>query len=156
MDLERDRNARPRHWRGNPHRHVGAAGAVHLSLPSDLLDARIADSAVAWPDRITSSPSMLAEAAADKILAAIAGATRPVIIAGPQMSSLSGRALLAKLEAATGAPAVIMESPRGIADATLGAFPDLIRRADLIVLLGKALDFTTNGPPARHSIRTSA
>jgi acetolactate synthase-1/2/3 large subunit len=36
-----------------------------------------------------------------------------------------------------------MESPRGIADATLGAFPDLVRRADLIVLLGKALDFTT-------------
>ena len=57
--------------------------------------------------------------------------------------------LLAKLEAATGAPAVIMESPRGIADATLGAFADLIKRADLIVLLGKALDFTTNGRPAR-------
>jgi acetolactate synthase-1/2/3 large subunit len=36
-----------------------------------------------------------------------------------------------------------MESPRGIADATLGAFPDLVRKADLIVLLGKALDFTT-------------
>jgi acetolactate synthase-1/2/3 large subunit len=36
-----------------------------------------------------------------------------------------------------------MESPRGLADATLGAFPDLVRRADLVVLLGKALDFTT-------------
>jgi acetolactate synthase-1/2/3 large subunit len=56
---------------------------------------------------------------------------------------VSGRALLGRLEAATGVPAVIMESPRGLADATLGAFPDLIKRADLIVLLGKALDFTT-------------
>jgi acetolactate synthase-1/2/3 large subunit len=36
-----------------------------------------------------------------------------------------------------------MESPRGIADATLGALPDVIKRADLIVLLGKVLDFTT-------------
>ena len=35
-----------------------------------------------------------------------------------------------------------MESPRGFNDATLGAFNDLIRRVDLIVLLGKAFDFT--------------
>ena len=56
---------------------------------------------------------------------------------------MSGRALLARLEAATKAPAVILESPRGIADATLGAFSDVVQRADLIVLLGKALDFTT-------------
>src|SRR6476661_7461736 len=30
----------------------GRRGPVHLSLPSDLLDARIADSTVAWPDRV--------------------------------------------------------------------------------------------------------
>ena len=35
-----------------------------------------------------------------------------------------------------------MESPRGFNDATLGAFNDLIRRVDLIILLGKAFDFT--------------
>src|SRR5437660_636558 len=45
--------------------------------------------------------------------------------------------------AAPGVPAVILESPRGTADATLGAFTDLVARADLIVLVGKALDFTT-------------
>ena len=52
-----------------------------------------------------------------------------------------------------------MESPRGIADATLGAFPDLIRRADLIVLLGKALDFTTKwatGPAFDPDVRVIA
>ena len=49
-----------------------------------------------------------------------------------------------------------MESPRGIADATLGAFPDLVKRADLIVLLGKALDFTTKwaaGPAFDPDVR---
>ena len=105
------------------------------------------------------SPAALAEATADKIIAAIAGAARPVIIAGPQTVDRGGRALLAKLEAATGAPAVIMESPRGIADATLGAFPDLIKRADLIVLLGKALDFTTKwatGPAFDPNVRLIA
>src|SRR5205085_234158 len=85
----------------------------------------------------------LPTAVADATLASIASAARPVIFAGPQLSSVSGRALLARLEAATQTPAVILESPRGIADATLGAFSDLVRRADLIVLLGKALDFTT-------------
>jgi acetolactate synthase-1/2/3 large subunit len=121
----------------------GRPGPVHVSLPSDLLDARIEDSAVDWPNWQALLPAALPDATADKILVAIAEAARPVIIAGPQMSTVSGRALLGRLEAATGVPAVIMESPRGLADATLGAFPDLIKRADLIVLLGKALDFTT-------------
>ena len=52
-----------------------------------------------------------------------------------------------------------MESPRGIADATLGAFPDLMQRADLIVLLGKALDFTTKmgaGPAFDPEVRLIA
>jgi acetolactate synthase-1/2/3 large subunit len=118
-------------------------GPVHLSLPSDLLDARVADNAGVWPDPNPAQRAALADGAADEILALIAGAARPVIIAGPQMSTVAGRALLAKLEVATGAPAVIMESPRGLADATLGAFADVARRADLVVLLGKALDFTT-------------
>jgi acetolactate synthase-1/2/3 large subunit len=137
----------------------GRHGPVHLSLPSDLLDARIDESAVVWPDRQVSAGTPLAQSVADEILAALGNAARPVMIAGPQMSNVPGRALLAKLEAATGAPAVIMESPRGIADATLGAFADLVKRADLIVLLGKALDFTTKwvaGPGFDPDVRVIA
>jgi acetolactate synthase-1/2/3 large subunit len=122
----------------------GRPGPVHLSLPSDLLEERVESNAVVWPDARGALPvAALAEAVADATLAAIAHAQRPIILAGPQLSNVSGRALLARLESATQAPAVIIESPRGIADATLGAFSDLTRRADLIVLIGKALDFTT-------------
>ena len=64
------------------------------------------------------------------------------MLAGPAMANRSGRELLARLEAATNMPTAIMESPRGFNDATLGAFAAAIRRTDLIVLLGKALDFT--------------
>jgi acetolactate synthase-1/2/3 large subunit len=138
---------------------AGRPGPVHVSLPSDLLDARVDQDAVAWPEPNARSHVSLAAPAADHILDAIAGAERPLIIAGPQLSSIAGRAMLEKLEAATGTPAVIMESPRGIADATLGAFPDLIRRADLIVLLGKALDFTTRwaaGPAYDPDVRIIA
>jgi acetolactate synthase I/II/III large subunit len=58
------------------------------------------------------------------------------------MSSRQGRTLLAELERATLVPAVVLDSPRGVADATIGGFADIMRQADLVVLLGKALDFT--------------
>ena len=138
----------------------GRPGPVHVSLPSDLLEAKIDNDAIVWPEppTLVSEPA-LADTTAAAILSAIAEAARPIIIAGPLMSNAGDRALLAKLEAATGAPAVVMESPRGIADATLGAFPDLIARADLIVLLGKALDFTlkwASGPAFDSNVRLIA
>lgn len=137
----------------------GRPGPVHVSLPSDLLDARVDADSIAWPERAAAPRPHPTAIATDAILGAIAAAARPLIIVGPQLSNPAGRALLAKLEAATGAPAVIMESPRGIADATLGAFPDVVKRADLIVLLGKALDFTTkwaDGPAFDPTVRLIA
>jgi acetolactate synthase-1/2/3 large subunit len=122
----------------------GRPGPVHLSLPSDLLDATVPADAIAWPEpaAFTAPPVALSESAADAILGIVATAQRPFLLAGPQLANRSGRDLLARIEAATQIPTAIMESPRGFNDATLGAFADAIRRADLIILLGKALDFT--------------
>jgi acetolactate synthase-1/2/3 large subunit len=120
----------------------GRRGPVHLSLPSDLLDARLDESAVTWPTSGAVAGEPLGDADCAKILSFLAAAKRPIILAGPQMSSQGGRDLLAKVEAATGAPAIILESPRGLTDATVGALPDVVKNVDLVVLLGKALDFS--------------
>jgi acetolactate synthase-1/2/3 large subunit len=120
----------------------GRCGPVHLSLPSDLLDARVDESTVTWPANAAPARDALGDAECAKIASFLAAAERPIVLAGPQLSNPRGRELLADLEAATGAPAIILESPRGLADATLGALSDLIKRVDLVVLLGKALDFT--------------
>ena len=120
----------------------GRPGPVHLSLPSDLLDEAVSGDLISWPESQRGLGVALHEGIADAVLAALHAAVRPVILAGPHLSSRQGRALLAELEQATRVPAVVLESPRGVADATIGAFSDAIRRADLVVLLGKALDFT--------------
>jgi len=134
---------------------AGRPGPVHVSLPSDLLEERVELEAISWPDgeEAAARGPALADHDAAAILAAIADAQRPIIIAGPSFSHKGGRPLLARLEHAIGAPGVVLESPRGMADATLGAFQDLARRADLVLLLGKAFDFTISwmGSRAFHS-----
>jgi acetolactate synthase I/II/III large subunit len=122
----------------------GRPGPVHLSLPFDALEDAVADSPSLLPpsSAFTSELRPLGGAAVDAALAALADAQRPLILAGPALCSASGRALLSRLEGATGVPAIGMESPRGINDPSLGAFAEVLARADLILLLGKAHDFT--------------
>jgi acetolactate synthase-1/2/3 large subunit len=61
-----------------------------------------------------------------------------------------GRDATAELEADTQIPVVGMESPRGLADTSLGAFAPLLATADRVLLLGKRLDYTLKfgRPPA--------
>ena len=120
----------------------GRPGPVHLSLPSDLLDADVEVSRATIPSTVATSATALADTLADAVLDALAKARAPLIIAAPHLSGPHGRPLLAELEKAVQAPVVLMESPRGIRDATLGAFGTLLKATDLIVLLGKPLDFT--------------
>jgi acetolactate synthase-1/2/3 large subunit len=52
------------------------------------------------------------------------------------------RARVTELEDTLEIPVVGMESPRGIADPSLGAFAEMLACADCVLLLGKRLDFS--------------
>ena len=64
------------------------------------------------------------------------------MIGAPVLATAKGRELLRRIEAALAIPACLSEGPRGFNDASLGAYADVAKRADMVLLLGKALDFT--------------
>jgi acetolactate synthase-1/2/3 large subunit len=136
-----------RAWR---HAKFGRPGPVHLSLPSDVLESKTDKRNVPAAEAFSVRPIPLGEAAAQAVAAELARAERPLILAGPALATERTRDARRGLEQACGLPLVCMESPRGVNDPALGAFPKVLARADLVLLLGKRLDFTLRfgQPPA--------
>jgi acetolactate synthase-1/2/3 large subunit len=122
----------------------GRPGPVHLSIPSDLFEATVPEAAGAVPasDAFRPRPAPLSAALAAAVMAELATAKRPLVLTGPTMANDRGRELRESLAEVAGVPVLFMESPRGIADPSLGALADVLGQADLVVLLGKKLDFT--------------
>lgn len=119
----------------------GRPGPVHLSLPTDVLDNAAAASTLSAA-AFAPEPMPLAEPAAIELMQRLAQAKRPMILVGAACMTRPGRALIKALEAASAIPVIGMESPRGIADASLGAFAQVLAQADCVLLVGKRVDFT--------------
>jgi acetolactate synthase-1/2/3 large subunit len=118
----------------------GRPGPVHLSLPGDVLDADVADASGA---RLTvASPVRAGDADVQRVLEALAAAKRPVIIVGPGMGRGRRWAAVQALARATGVPVLPSESPRGLNDPWLHGANASLAQADLVLLLGKTLDFS--------------
>ena len=122
----------------------GRPGPVHLSLPFDVLEAKVADGerALAKPADFAPEINELDVKSVDAVQTLLKAAARPLMLLGPVMSHAPVAALVKQLAAATGVPALCMESPRGVNDPSLGAFAGALARADLVVLIGKQPDFT--------------
>ena len=120
----------------------GRPGPVHVSLPTDVLDARIEAPPPPAAEAFAPVAMPLSPESAAAIAQAIAAAQRPVLVAPPALCTPAGSAAIAMLSARSGLPVAAMESPRGLGDPSLGAFAQALAEADLVVLLGKPLDFT--------------
>ncbi|HEX6082516.1 MAG TPA: thiamine pyrophosphate-binding protein [Methylomirabilota bacterium] len=121
---------------------TGRPGPVHVSLPGDLLEAKVggpaAPARAARGEPAGGAPSGQVE----RMLALLAEARRPLALLGPAMARGPRAAAVARLAEITGLPALPMESPRGFNDPWLHLAAPLLKQTDLLLLLGKKADFT--------------
>ncbi|RIA45375.1 thiamine pyrophosphate-binding protein [Dichotomicrobium thermohalophilum] len=119
----------------------GRPGPVHVALPADVLTAQT-NATVPPADAFARQPALPRESDIETLLEAFAASERPVILTGPAMTETRAGDLLAALTDAIDAPVVPIESPRALRDPALGQFADSLKHADLIVSLGKQIDYT--------------
>ena len=126
---------------------TGTPGPVHLSVPSDILSSKVVFPEDLGPPSEPCGP--ITKGDAEHVLRLLAGARRPLLLAGAAMSRPLRWSSVMELSNACGAPALKMESPRGVNDPRLYGASRLLGRADLVLLLGKDLDFALRfgGPP---------
>ena len=127
----------------------GRPGPVHVSLPGDLLEGKVADTHQA-PAPMRVDAARAPDAALRRMLEVLSDAKRPLILLGPAMARARRRMLVDRFSDLTGIPALVMESPRGVNDPALHAASACLPEADVVLLLGKALDYSVRfgQPPA--------
>ncbi|MEA2881092.1 MAG: hypothetical protein QOH32_311 [Bradyrhizobium sp.] len=122
---------------------AGRPGPVHISLPVDMLEQAVADDQITPMTKADESRSaQIAPEICDKVIAELHVAAKSLVICGPAMCTERGRAAMRKAADVLDVPVIGMESPRGINDPGLGAYAEILAEADLVVLVGKPLDFS--------------
>jgi acetolactate synthase-1/2/3 large subunit len=120
----------------------GRPGPVHMSLAFDVLEADaeggIVPPAAAYAREIMVPSSDEMALVTEALLAA----KRPIVICGPALNGTRSPGLFGSLADALDAPVITMESPRGLKDPALGSLPKIMAEADLVLSLGKRIDFT--------------
>ncbi|MFE3836137.1 thiamine pyrophosphate-binding protein [Pseudogemmobacter sonorensis] len=120
----------------------GRPGPVHIALAFDVLEADCDGAAPPRARDFARVPQPPGEGDLRLIAQAVAAAKRPVVLVGPALGESRSGDLLPRLAEALDAPVIAMESPRGLRDPSLGALAAVLAEADLIVNLGKRVDFT--------------
>jgi thiamine pyrophosphate-dependent acetolactate synthase large subunit-like protein len=118
----------------------GRPGPVHLSAPGDVLEGPAPEAAPASP-RLP-APAALDERDALAIVRLLAEAKRPLMLTGPALGRGRRSSAVRSLVEVTGVPALAIESPRGVNDPWLRDASGRLGEADLVLLLGKPLDFS--------------
>jgi len=118
---------------------TGQPGPVHLALPFDLVKAEVGEVEVPRVELCEAAPDA---SDVEAVRGLVAAAERPVVLLGPSLTPTRQAGLVEGLGAALAAPIYAMESPRGLCDPSLGRIAEVVARADLVLCLGKRVDFT--------------
>ena len=120
----------------------GRPGPVHLSLPTDVLEATVSPQSLQGTDKDPASTDIAPTNDMDDILCQLIETTHPLILVGPAMGRPLRWTEVEQLSEAIGIPALPMESPRGVNDPWLHQATNCLSQADLVLLVGKKLDFS--------------
>jgi acetolactate synthase-1/2/3 large subunit len=120
----------------------GRPGPVHLALPFDVLEGDATDSAAPQALAWSREAKPLDKSDAARIVQALATAAAPVVVCGPAMNDTRCVGALRELADALDTPVIAMESPRGLKDPALGDFAQALAKADVVLSLGKPVNYT--------------
>ena len=118
----------------------GIPGPTHLAIAADILAANLGDG-ISDLKQVHKDAAGGVEPSA-QLTKSIESAKKPLIIVGPFFGMPCHEGKLKKLENKLNIPVVLMESPRGFNDPRLGNIKSMIHLADLIIVVGKPIDFT--------------
>lgn len=120
----------------------GRPGPVHVALPFDVVEGDAGAGEIPSALALNLEHCAMRDEETSLVMRALADAKRPLILCGPVMNATRQGTLLSALAEAVDAPVVAMESPRGLKDPSLGDFATALKKADLVVSLGKPVNFT--------------
>ena len=120
----------------------GRPGPVHIALPFDIVQAKTQSPTPLPPDAFAPVPTPINTADLDEIRQSLSGADKPLILVGSCLNKTRAGDLNVRLEAALSVPVLTLESPRGLNDPALGRLAAALANADLVLSLGKRIDYT--------------
>ncbi len=122
----------------------GRPGPVHLALPFDLLNDWVSDESVPSIETLERENTTLSKGSIKQVLEVLASALRPVLLTGPTLSASRAGNLRSSLQQQLCVPVICMENPRGLKDPALGDVATVLVEADMVLSVGKSIDFTLN------------
>ena len=122
----------------------GRKGPVHLALPFDLLTSDIPIDVGDFIKQARREEQTPENRVIEQIASTLKSAKRPLVLTGPALNKTRAGSILSELQENLSVPVNAMESPRGLKDPALGTFREVLREADVVLFLGKAVDFTVN------------
>ncbi len=120
----------------------GRPGPVHVALPFDVVEADASGAHTPAAALMVRDHYGMNETVLRSVIDLLAAAERPLVLCGPVLNATRQGTVMTALKDALDTPVLAMESPRGLKDPSLGDFAQALKRADLVVSLGKPVNFT--------------